>query len=126
MQHHEDTLTAQATAYLQMQYPDVPFKIDILAGMKVTVGQATRAKRLGNTKSWPDLTIAVARQGYHGLFLELKADGVRLVKRNGQPATEHIAEQTEMLQRLKANGYLAEFAVGFDDFKSKVDGYLCE
>lgn len=124
MKHSENTLTEQVTTYLQMQYPDVPFKMDIMAGMKVTKFQGLKAKRMGNTKSWPDLMIATARRGYYGLFLELKAEGVRLVKRNGQPATDHLTEQAAMLQRLSEQGYFAQFAVGFDDFKGKVDWYL--
>jgi hypothetical protein len=51
--------------------------------------------------------IAVQR---FGLFLELKRDGIRLWKRNGDPATSHIAEQEEVLNELRNAGYSAAFA----------------
>lgn len=63
-------------------------------------------------------------QIYHGLFLELKKEGTRLKKKNGGWATEHIAEQAEVLGKLRKRGYCAEFAVGFDEAKRTIDEYL--
>lgn len=59
-----------------------------------------------------------------GLFLELKKEGTRLKKKNGEWATEHIKEQAEMLSQLRQRGYCAEFAVGFDEAKEIVNAYL--
>ncbi|MCM1218179.1 MAG: hypothetical protein NC548_27150 [Lachnospiraceae bacterium] len=59
-----------------------------------------------------------------GLYIELKKDGTRLKKRNGSWATEHIAEQAEVLDKLRRRGYCAEFAVGFDEAKRIIDEYL--
>lgn len=59
-----------------------------------------------------------------GLFLELKKEGIRLKKNNGDWATEHIAEQADVLEKLRARGYCAEFAVGFDEAKQIIDEYL--
>lgn len=59
-----------------------------------------------------------------GLFLELKKEGTRLKKKNGDWATEHIAEQAEVLEKLRERGYGAEFAVGFAEAKKMIDGYL--
>lgn len=60
----------------------------------------------------------------HGLFIELKKDGTRLKKKNGEWATEHIAEQAEVLEELRKRRYCAEFAVGFDEAKRIIDEYL--
>lgn len=60
----------------------------------------------------------------YGLFLELKKEGTRLKKKNGDWATEHIAEQAEVLEKLRQRGYCAEFAVGFDEAKRIIDEYL--
>lgn len=60
----------------------------------------------------------------YGLFIELKKDGTRLKKRNGEWATEHIAEQAKVLEDLRKLGYCAEFAVGFDQTKKIIDEYL--
>ncbi len=59
-----------------------------------------------------------------GLFLELKKDGTRLKKKNGEWATEHIAEQAKILEELRQRGYCAEFAVGLNEAKEIIDSYL--
>ncbi len=61
-----------------------------------------------------------------GLYIELKKDGTRLKKRNGNWATEHIAEQAKVLGDLRGRGYCAEFAVGFDEAISIIRSYLGE
>lgn len=59
-----------------------------------------------------------------GLYIELKKEGTRLKKKNGDWATEHIAEQAEVLAKLRQRGYCAEFAVGFEEAKIIIDEYL--
>lgn len=59
-----------------------------------------------------------------GLYIELKKEDTRLKKKNGDWATEHIAEQAEVLEKLRRQGYCAEFAVGFDEAKKIIDEYL--
>lgn len=59
-----------------------------------------------------------------GLYIELKKEGTRLKKKNGDWATEHIAEQAEVLEGLRDRGYCAEFAVGFDEAVKIIDEYL--
>lgn len=61
-----------------------------------------------------------------GLFIELKADGVRLKKKNGEWADDHIAEQAEILEELRQAGYCAEFAVGFEEAVKIITKYLGE
>lgn len=61
---------------------------------------------------------------YDGLFIEVKRDGTRLKKKNGDWATTHIKEQNDVLFELRVRGYKAEFAVGFDEAKEIIDEYL--
>lgn len=61
---------------------------------------------------------------FNGLYLELKKEGTRLKKKNGDWATEHIAEQSKILGQLRDRGYCAEFAVGFEEAKKIIDEYL--
>lgn len=61
---------------------------------------------------------------WNGLFIELKKEGTRLKKKSGEWASEHIAEQAKMLGKLRARGYRAEFARGFDEAKSLIDDYF--
>lgn len=63
-------------------------------------------------------------QQKYGLFIELKKEGTRLKKKNGEWASEHIAEQAEILERLEFRGYRAVFAVGFDEAKEVIDEYM--
>jgi hypothetical protein len=61
---------------------------------------------------------------YKGLFIEVKAEGVKLYKQNGDFATPHLKEQSEMIIRLRLKGYWAVFAVGFDQAKLEIDNYF--
>lgn len=126
-------LQAQVADYLRLQYPNVLFHSDFGSGIKLTPGQAVKQKRLqGGRRAWPDMFIAkqrtLAHDGdkyyYAGLFLELKREGTRLAKKNGEPASEHIREQAETLRDLRQRGYAAGFACGFDEAKKIIDEYL--
>lgn len=62
---------------------------------------------------------------YAGLMIELKREGTRIYKKNGElVSNEHIQEQAEMLNELRERGYAARFAVGFDQAKQIIDDYL--
>ena len=122
--------------YLRYQYPTVIYRFDLAADLKLTMGQASKHKRLQRYRGYPDLFIAepVSRgfpNVYHGLYLEIKKDGVRIFKQDGTlVADEHIREQFDMLADLRQRGYAAEFAIGFDGAKKLIDDYmkgeLCE
>ena len=115
--------------YLRMQYPDVLFKSDFGSGIKLTPWQAKVQKiQSGGRRGWPDLFIAEpqphGRDWYHGLFIELKRADARLKKKTGEWANDHIAEQAEMLDKLRDKGYRAEFAIGFGEAADLIDEYL--
>ena len=134
----EENLQIMVADYLRLQYPDILFHSDFGSGIKLTIGQAAKQKRLnGGRRAWPDMFIAEPRVNFippegimgcntwtHGLFLELKKSGTRLKKKDGNWASEHIAEQAEALKQLRKQGYKAEFAVGFEEAKKIIDEYL--
>ena len=131
----EIEIQARVADYLRLRYPDVIFHSDFGSGIKLTMSQAVKQKRLnGGRRSWPDMFIAKPKLGVdgdgqhfyqHGLFLELKKDGTRILKKDGSVvADEHIREQMKMLQALYRLGYRAEFAVGFDQAKQIIDDYM--
>lgn len=140
MAESEAQLQERVARYLQQNYPDVLFHSDFGSGVKLTKGQAIRQKRQnGGRRSWPDMFIAqkttatvTGKRGglkqmfYGGLFLELKKDGTRLTKaRNPDEwVSEHIAEQAATLRELRNRGYMAEFAVGFDQAVEIIEHYL--
>lgn len=119
----EEKLQVACIKYVALQYPKVIVNAH-LTGIKLPIGLAKKVKVLGSCKSIPDLEILEPTKKYHGCFIELKIEGTRLYKKDGSPATSHIAEQQDMINKLKDKGYYAEFACGFDDFKQQVDHYL--
>lgn len=141
---NESDLQSQVADYLRLQYPDVLFHSDFGSGIKLTPGQAVMfiaevhiiiPRDFGEANKYSQnhwvcfphqkgeyIKPAMVVMG--GLFLELKKDGTRLQKKNGEWATEHIAEQAELLEKLRERGYCAEFAVGFDEAKRIIDEYL--
>ena len=149
----EHSLYEQIACHLQTQYPDVIYRFDLAADLKLTMGQAAKHKRLHPTRGYPDLFIAepkVAKaqcrvltdeergelekgmdfisvkiqQNYYGLYLEIKKDGEKLTKKDGSWRTPHIVEQAQMLEKLRARGYKAEFGVGLEECKQIIDNYL--
>lgn len=126
---NESDLQEWLANYLTMKYPSVFFHSDFGSGVRLTMGQALKQRRQnGGRRAWPDMFIAEPRiikgVDYHGLFIELKKEGTRVQKRNGEWASDHIAEQAEVLNGLEARGYKAVFAVGFTEAKQVVDDYL--
>lgn len=126
MKRQEETLQKMVVTYLQLQYPQVLFKCDPYSGLtKLPPYLAKKAKELGNTKGWPDVSIAAVRQGYCGLYLELKKEGEGVFLKNGQLSQrQHIQKQNAILTQLRNEGYYAEFAEGFAQAKKIIDWYL--
>lgn len=125
----EYTLCKQIAAYLRIKYPTVVFHFD-LAGLNLSRAQAGMTKAIQGGKGWPDLFIAKPRIStdpdcyYAGLFIELKAEGTRLYKRDNTYATPHLQEQGEMMSKLFRAGYYCKFAVGYNEAVRIIDKYL--
>jgi hypothetical protein len=127
----EAELQTMVADYLRLQYPNVLFHSDFGSGIKLTKGQAIKQKRQnGGRRGWPDMFIAEPRATKFGnrvgLFIELKKEGTRIKKKDGNWASEHIREQAEMLTMLKMRGYSGRFAVGFEEAKEIIDDYLSD
>lgn len=132
MRMSESELQIAVANYLATRYPKVLFHSDFGSGVRLTAGQA-RANSAQNAgrRGWPDLFIAAPRRIFPnsekyfcGLFIELKAEGVRIYKLNGEYASKHIAEQGKVLDALCDAHYLGVFCMGFDDATKVIDYYL--
>jgi hypothetical protein len=122
----EYALQCEVAKYLREHYPGVLFHSD-LSGIRLTIGQAKKAKAIQESRGYPDLFIAVARRGYHGLFCELKINSDEAYTKTWQlRKDQHIQEQQVILNRLIAEGYFAIFVCGFDEVKKAIDWYLGE
>lgn len=139
MLHPETRLQIQIANYLAQNYPDVIFHSDVGSGVKLPPHIAKiQAAQNGGRRGYPDMFIAKPRvlvekvdgtarvvQIAAGLYIELKAEGVRVFKRNGEVvADEHIREQARVLRRLREQGYAAEFGIGYDATIKIIDEYL--
>jgi hypothetical protein len=130
----EAILHQQIADYLHLQYPKILFRTDFAAGIKMTMGQAAKHKRLQAGRAWPDIFIAEPRyydsthtagELYCGLFIEIKKEGTKLYRQDGMMvANPHFQEQAATLKQLHLLGYKAVFAVGFDEAKEIIDNYL--
>lgn len=111
--------------YLRYQYPQVIYRFDLAADLKLTMGQARKHKRLQRYRGYPDLFIAEPKGKYAGLYLEIKKPGTKILKKDGTiVADAHIREQYGMLEDLRASGYAAEFACGYESAKAIIDSYM--
>jgi len=108
--------------YLKLQYPDIIFTSES-SGVRLTIGQAKAAKAVRSESGLPDLMIFEPMGVYKGLFIELKAKSVWL-KDGTLTIEKHVREQSEIMKRLRAKGYFAMFACGFDEAKDMIDWYL--
>lgn len=126
MKHEEYELQKSVARYLSYQYPDVDFLSDTIASVKLTERQAGRNKLVQkNGFKCPDLLILEPRNGFCGLFIELKIETP--FKKDGTikaSSKDHLKLQHECLQKLSAKGYCAKFSWGFDMTKKIIDEYL--
>ena len=121
----ESELRRQLATWLQLQYPNIIYRFDLAADLKLTVGQARKHKALHPHRGYPDLFIAEPRSCFHGMYVELKAEGKSPYKLSGElKSSEHLAEQEDFLMKLNCRGYYATFATGFDEAKNLIEQYL--
>jgi hypothetical protein len=125
----EEQLYEQIAQYMNLRHPDVLYRFD-LGGLWTPSHRLRNLYGRLNKRAWPDLFVAAPR-GWNaavgwqaGLFLELKRPGCKLKKQDGAWINPHVAEQAEVLDALKDQGYIAEFACGFEEATLIIDSYL--
>ncbi len=133
MIQHEAILHQQIADYLKLQHRKVIYRTDFAAGIKMTMGQATKHKRLQYGRAYPDIFIALPWRTprtvkYCGLYLELKhpLGGHQPFLKDGftRSRDAHCLEQWAVLDELTELGYYARMAVGFDQAKAIIDWYV--
>jgi hypothetical protein len=126
MKHDEYELQRAISWYLTCQYPNVLFLSDTIANLKLTKMQAIRNKRIQKEGfKTPDLLILEPRNGYSGLFIELKI--TTPFKKDGTikaSTKDHLKGQLRSIELLNEKGYKSCFAVGFEETKKIIDDYL--
>jgi len=118
----EEQLHKQICDYIKLRYPKVLFNTD-MSGMKLTMGQAKKAKGLRSSNGFPDISIYHPVGMWYGLFLEVKK--ATPFKLNGElKKNDHLEEQYEMLLKLNSLGYFASFTWSFNHAKEIIDRYM--
>ena len=97
------------------KYPELKLLFHVPNGGYRSTATAGRMKAEGVKAGVPDLFLPVARQGYHGLFIEMKAG------RN-----KPTAYQTQWLENLSNQGYLAVVCYGWEEAAKVLTEYLDE
>ena len=119
---NETQLQIAICNYLKIQYPKIIFFSEP-SGLRTSIGIAVQLKKMRSIGKLPDLFIAEPSGIYHGLFIEIKYSNI--YKKDGTLLNnEHLQEQNKILSILKKKGYMAVFAVGFDESKNIIDKYL--
>lgn len=133
---HEEKVQLRVCEYLKKKYPHVIFTCDLASGMNLGKKIGGMNTRLRSSRGLPDLFIAHPflrakslgdgeYKSYHGLFIELKKEGTKIfTQKGGLVSDKHIQEQWEILERLKALGYHAVFACGYNEAVKVIDEYL--
>jgi hypothetical protein len=90
-----------------------------MEGVRLTIGTRCKAKKAGLDASWPDLFCSCPRPregggAWHGLYIELK-------RRKGGTVS---AEQKEMHERLRCQGYQVFVCRGSDEAIRTIKEYL--
>lgn len=99
--------------YNKFKYPGVNTILHVPNGGKRTRIEGAKFKRLGVRAGIPDLFLPIQKQGYGGLFIELKVD-------KGKVSTK----QKEWIENLNINGYKAVVCYGFEEAKDIIEGYM--
>ena len=95
------------------RYPELKLMFHIANKGKRSSVSEYHLKQQGMKKGLPDLCLPVARGQYHGLYLELKAEGGRLQD-----------SQRVWIDDLNKQGYKAVIAFGFDEAKKIIEDYI--
>ena len=120
----EEQIQRQICNYISTFYPDIIFLSD-LSGIKLSMYQAKKIRDLKSCRGIPDLLILEPRNNYHGLLIEIKKDGVRVLKKDGKvPKNDHLQEQWKVVNNLRLKGYYATFCIGYAHTKKIIDDYL--
>lgn len=97
------------------KYPELKLLFHVPNGGYRSTATAGRMKAEGVKAGVPDLFLPVAKRGYHGLFIEMKAG-----------KNKPTANQIRWLEDLSKEGYLTAVCYGWEDAAKILVEYLNE
>jgi hypothetical protein len=90
--------------------------------IKLTALQAMRNKQVGLGAGVPDLFLAKARQGYHGLYIEMKCLSRKPKKSTSKGGLSDV--QIARIKQLREDGYRVEICYGWIEARDVILNYL--
>lgn len=120
---NEDKLQNSVITYLRAKYNVLAIPLNTESNK--TPFERYKSKYLGLHKGIPDLFIPTPRRGFNGLFLELKAEGKNVYKKNGELLKNtHLEIQAKYHKKLNQAGFYACFGVGAKNTFKIIDWYF--
>lgn len=118
MKHLEDNeqiLLFEWATLQSCKYPELELLFHIPNGGKRNAQEAARFKRMGVKPGVPDLMLPVPRNGYHGLWIEMKS-----------PKGKTSKNQKDMLEKLNKQRYKAVVCFSWEEAAQIIKDYLEE
>lgn len=113
MRNNEHNLQVACVRAFRYKYPNAIIYAVPNGGQR-SIKTAAALKAEGVTSGVPDLFVAEARGGYHGLYIEMKDGKKGRVSEN----------QAEMMARLIEKGYKCVVCRDFEEFERDTDNYM--
>lgn len=114
MRHLEDSLQKRCVMWFSLQYREYAKLLHHSPnGGKRNAIEAAKFKAMGVRAGFPDLILCIARQGYHGLFVELKTAKGR--QSDNQKYYQAVLEE---------QGYKYVVVRSIEDFIETINEYL--
>jgi hypothetical protein len=108
-------------AWNHARYPELRLMFHVPNGGHRHERVAAKMKREGAKEGVPDIFLPVARQGFHGLFIEMKAESSR-PKRGGKGGLSEL--QAHWIGELRLQEYRVEVAYGRREAIAILENYL--
>lgn len=113
-EHQEQVSLFQWADAMQGTYPVLRWMYAVPNGGKRNKVVAAKLKREGVRSGVSDVVLPCAKQGFHGLYIEMKRT------KDGKTSKE----QKEWLEYLLEAGYLAVVCKGWEEAKETIERYL--
>ena len=101
------------SAMMEYKYPELKLMFHVPNGGKRNITTAARLKKEGVRAGVPDVVLPVARSGFHGLYIEMKAKGGKLSD-----------NQLWWIAATRKQGYLSVVCYSWEQAKDVIETYL--
>jgi len=112
-EHAEQAALFRWAEFARSRLPELVLLHAIPNGGHRHKATAARLKAEGVKRGVPDVCLPVARNGAHGLYIELKTE-------RGKPTPEQLG----WIRALRRQGYVAEVCRGWESARSMIEHYL--